>query len=129
MIRPCRAASMAENRGEVRHSMGCCGVQPLLWLKAREIPVQPAQGDPGHSPPRPECFLLSDSFRISDCTSEQLSWRFSHSKKAAFLLRVSTAQGQFRFSVTLFTSLSLRMWKKPGLFKLTHWSTKTKRFM
>lgn len=66
---------------EFRLRMGCSGAHPLLWLEAREIPAQSALGNQRHYPLCTKCSLLFHNLQKSDCTSEQLSWKFSHSKK------------------------------------------------
>lgn len=79
-----------------RLRMDFCGVRPWLWLKAWEIPAQPAPGNQRHSPLCTSCFLLLNGFQIMVTVQvNSLSWEFSCSEKEAFLLCAITAQRQF----------------------------------
>lgn len=109
-----------------RLRMDFCGVHPWLWLKAWEIPAQPARGNQRHSPLCTSCFLLLNSFQIMMTVQVNSCPGSSAIQRRRLFCCVQSQHKDNSVSVTSFISACIQKWKRPRPIKTILYQKKKK---
>lgn len=109
-----------------RLRMDFCGVHPWLWLKAWEIPAQPARGNQRHSPLCTSCFLLLNSFQVMTTVQVNSCPGSSAIQRRRLFCCVQSQHKDNSVSVTSFISACIQKWKRPRQIKTILYQKKKK---
>lgn len=110
-----------------RLRMDFCGVHPWLWLKAWEIPAQPARGNQRHSPLCTSCFLLLNSFQVMMTVQVNSCSGSSAIQRRRLFCCVQSQHKDNSVSVTSFISACIQKWKRPRPIKTILYQKKKKK--
>lgn len=102
------------------------GVHPWLWLKAWEIPAQPARGNQRHSPLCTSCFLLLNSFQVMMTVQVNSCPGSSAIQRRRLFCCVQSQHKDNSVSVTSFISACIQKWKRPRPIKTILYQKKKK---
>lgn len=103
------------------------GVHPWLWLKAWEIPAQPARGNQRHSPLCTSCFLLLNSFQVMMTVQVNSCSGSSAIQRRRLFCCVQSQHKDNSVSVTSFISACIQKWKRPRPIKTILYQKKKKK--